>query len=318
MVKKFLCFFIFCCLSTSIFANVLNKENTKKITRVIYITLDGTRWQDVFVDRTYFPKLWNKYAPYLTFYGQPDTQTTIEVASVPISLPSYQSQMSGAVQPCQDNSCGRILVETVTENLVHQLGFNKRDVVMFASWPTMSLAVESVAGTTYANAGNAPVVDPDTNQPDEVMADLNAKQAADHDGGDRYDKYTFAQALHYLEKYQPRFMWISFLDADAAAHHADLNKYHQTLAFYDEMLDTLFTTLQKLNLDPETLVIVTTDHGRGNGDHWTGHGPSLPESKQTWGFVMNGELKPISQDGNIVHYNTLSVRPTIEAALGLK
>src|SRR5471032_2981092 len=84
--------------------------------RVIYVTLDGVRWQDVYQDKTYFPKLWRKYASDLTFYGLPNSYTKMEVASVTISLPSYQSQMAGVVLPCAGNQCGRIPVKTLVEN----------------------------------------------------------------------------------------------------------------------------------------------------------------------------------------------------------
>src|SRR3990167_7016960 len=250
-------FFLYCFLSSLAFAIVPQKLNAHKITRVIYITFDGTRWQDVFNEHPYFPKLWNDYAKYLNFYGAPNSNTTMETASIPVSLPSYQAQMAGFVQPCAGNECGRISVETVAEGIVHRLGVSKKEVAIFASWSGIGFASESILDTTYTNAGNVSVVDPDTQQADPVMTDLNQKQILDHIGPDRFDKYTFPQALHYLEKYQPRFLWISFNDADDLAHEGDLQGYHHILQFYDNALDTLFITLKKLHLDQETMVIVT-------------------------------------------------------------
>src|SRR5262245_13507747 len=83
---------------------------TNAIQHVIYVTLDGIRWQDIYLDRTHFHKLWTKYANQLTFYGIPNSHSTMEAASIPVSLPSYQTQMAGAVQPCANNQCGRIRV----------------------------------------------------------------------------------------------------------------------------------------------------------------------------------------------------------------
>ena len=290
--------------------------NNYPIHRIIYITFDGTRWQDVFLERVYFPKLWGKYAKNAIFYGMRDSHTAMEVASIPISLPSYHSQMSGAVQPCDGNECGRIKVETLTENIVHQLKLNKKEVAVFASWPEIGLAAESVAGTIVSNVGNVPMVDPDTQLPDQMMDDINQQQAMDHPAKqDRLDKYTFAQGLHYLEKYQPRFLWISLDDADEAAHAGNLDNYHAALSFYDDALDILFTRLKALHMDQDTLVIVTTDHGRGNGLNWIHHGPLYPESKQTWAFVINGQLKSMGENNGIAYYSTLSIRPTIEKAL---
>ena len=71
-----------------------------EIKRVIYITLDGVRWQDVFKTHSYLPIFWGKYAKNAEIYGEPGSNRTMEAASVPISLPSYQSQMTGVVTQC--------------------------------------------------------------------------------------------------------------------------------------------------------------------------------------------------------------------------
>lgn len=293
-------------------------QSNKAIKRVIYITLDGVRWQDVFLDHSRFPIFWQKYAKTAAIYGEPNSNKTMEVASIPVSLPSYQSQMSGSVQSCPDNECGRIHVTTLPENLVNKFGFKKKDVASISSWEVTDYAVESVAGTIFNNNGTRPMYDPDTQEADSVMFEINKDQADHYPGDDtRLDKYTFAQALHYLEKYQPKFLWISFGDADDYAHEGNLAAYRQSLTFSDESIDQLMMTLKRLNLDTETLIIITTDHGRGNGENWLEHGEEYPESKQTWAFVINGELSAGVKDGDIYRYNTLSIRPTIEAAFGL-
>lgn len=317
MKRNSLLFLITTLLFSSVYADIKPQPALPKIQHVIYITLDGVRWQDIYKTQHYFPKLWDKYADKLTFYGLPNSNTTMEVASVPLSLPSYQSQMSGSVQPCRNNQCGYIQVKTLPEALIDEYHFAKKDVAVFSSWPEIAYAAEAKIGTTYSNAGNIPVIDPKTKQPDAAMAMLNHEQQMDHPNykPNRYDKYTFSQALHYLEKYKPRFLWIALVNADDAAHAGNLSQYHQLLGYYDDALDGLFNTLKTMHVEKNTMVIVTTDHGRGNNENWTSHGVSYPESRQTWAFVMNGKLQPIADDGEVIHYNTLSIRPTIEKAL---
>lgn len=290
-----------------------SNDHQEKIKHVIYITLDGVRWQDIFVDRSHLKIFWSKYAQSMKIYGDPMRPGKIEVASIPISLPSYQSQMSGAVQPCQDNFCGRINVETFPEKLIKSFGFKKKDVAIFASWSTIANATEHEIGKTFTNAGNKSVYDPDTGVADQVMQFLNSQQMINHENLlDRSDLFTFAQAMHYFEKYQPRFLWISLTDADAAAHLKSRGLYDNVLELYDRLLHILFHTLDILDLSDETAIIITTDHGRGNGKHWTDHGPKYPESKQTWAFAKNADLVPM-QGSN--YWSTLSIRPTIEAIL---
>ena len=312
MLRRFIIMLLTCTISCI--------ANANPIKHVIYFTLDGVRWQDVFTTHAYFPQLWSKHTQHASIYGMPGTNSTMEVASIPVSLPSYQSQMAGSVQPgsCSDNECGRIKVETFPEALVRKHGFKKSDVATISSWEVTDDAVESIPDVTFTNDGTRPMYDPDTHAADAVMEALNKQQMDDYPGDDtRLDKYTFAQAMHYFEKYQPRYMWISFGDADEYAHAGDLDGYHGALLFSDQSLDQLFRLLQKMHLDKETMVVVTTDHGRGNGDRWTDHGEEFPESKQTWAFVFNGELVPVSKEGDVTHYSTLSVRPTIEKTFGV-
>ncbi len=317
MVRRCLITFISLLVFSNAYPEILHQSKPLKVKHVIYLTLDGVRWQDIYLDHSHFPKLWRKYSARLNFYGLPGSNTIMETASIPISLPSYQTQMSGKIPPCINNECGRIQKTTLPEFLVNNLHFARQDVAVFSSWPVIADAIESKAGTVYSNAGNVPVIDPVTNRPDAVMVAINQEQDIDHPSykPNRYDKYTFAQALHYLEKYQPRFLWISLVNADNEAHFAHLDNYNQLLGFYDDAIDGLLTTLNALHMDGSTIVIVTTDHGRGNNENWTSHGEEYPESRQTWAFTMNAELQPVSREGNIYHYSTLSIRPAIENAL---
>lgn len=291
----------------------------QKITHVIYITFDGTRWQDIFNTQFMFPNLRNKYAPQGKFYGEPGSNTLMRTDSIPVSLPSYQCQMAGRVTHCDSNDCGRIRELTLPENILYKLGLTKKDVATFSSWGSIQLAAESKEGVTFVNSGNIPMNDPILGYPDEVMEQINHEQAQNNPGeaNDRYDQYTFAQAMHYYLKYQPTFMWISFNDADEAAHENKRAQYYQALGFYDYALDQVFKMLEDLHLNDQTLVLVTTDHGRGDGSRWTKHGPNYPESKQTWAFIVNGELVSEETTDNKLVFGTLSIRPTIEKALGI-
>lgn len=293
-------------LSSTVLASSIN--------RVIYITLDGVRWQDLYLTKDYFPLVWSKHAAHLKFYGAPNSGTASTVASIPISLPSYHSQTSGAVQACDGNECGRIAVETFLEALIRSQHWLKKDVATFSSWDKIELAVEHEEGTTFTNSGNKPVVDPESHEADSVMALINEQQDADQPGsGTRYDKYTFAQALHYFTRYQPRFLWISLNDADELAHEEQLEEYQHSLLAYDRYLDTLFTRLNDLDLDQQTMVIVTTDHGRGDGADWTSHGVEYPGSEHTWAFVLNGALVADREMDGVRYYSTLSIRPSVES-----
>jgi hypothetical protein len=292
----------------------LTAQASAKIDRVIYITLDGTKWQDIF-DPARMPIFWQKHASQFKIYGLPNSNTSIEVASIAVSLPSYQSQMTGAVQPCDGNGCGRVTVQTFPEYLVQNLKMKKTDVVSFSSWGEVNFAVQSKENTLVANDGVVNMVNPLTQQPDPFMWSVNRLQQEDHPDHAllRYDRYTYMQAKHYFSLFEPKFMWLSFCDSDNNAHANNAPGYYKAIAFYDQVIDELITNLKHKNLLQHTLIIITTDHGRGDGANWTTHGPKYPESKRTWAFVLNGDLQSVREENGIHYYSTLSMRPTIEA-----
>lgn len=313
MLKRLAIAVLLMLVSVSVAARL---QQTQEIKHVIYITLDGVRWQDIFPLENHFPKLRRERAVSMSVYGEPGAHALMQVASIPVSLPSYQSQMTGQVQSCLDNECGQVAMETLPEYLLSALHLKKQEVAVFSSWPVIANALESKPGTVYSNVGNLAVVDPVTNQPDQFMQKINYLQTLQHHvKQNRLDEYTFKQALHYFQKYQPAFLWISLVNADNEAHMNYRDQYNQVLSSYDDYLNDLFLALQAMQLDKTTMIIITTDHGRGEGDAWTSHGSEYPESKATWAFIMNGKLQPVSYDGVNYHYDTTSIRPTIEAAL---
>ena len=308
-ILTIVCFTIY----SSVFAMVNKPKPTAQIKQVIYLTLDGVRWQDFYLDHNQFPKFWQHHAKQAVFYGDLLSNKRMETASLPISLPSYQSQMTGQIQSCPDNRCGRVPQETLLEVIVTKRHLPKKKVATFASWPEIGYALEHIPGATYSNTGNRPALDPDSGRPDKQMNEINQLQTKDYPySGERYDKYTFAQAWHYWKKYKPLFLWISLNDADEAAHLGDKEAYQAALTYYDSILDTVLNAMGK-----DTLIIVTTDHGRGDGEHWTEHAPQYPESKKTWCLVINGQLQADSNKGRSHQYSTLSIRPTVEHALGI-
>lgn len=264
-------------------AKLIRLDQRIKINHVIYLTLDGVRWQDVYQTRANFPQLWNKHVNKLIFYGVPNSSSTMEIASIP---------------------AGRY-TKALPQYLFEDLHFRKKDIAIFSSWPMNAYDIESKPGIVYSNLGNVPAQDPFAFRPDGVMEILNENQKTDHPAykPNRYDKYTFSQALHYFEKYKPKFLWVALVNADDEARLQHVDEYRRLLAFYDDALDALFDTLTSMKLDKDTMVIVTTEH---DGDN--------PELKQTWAFIMNGQLQSINNDGGVYHYSTLSIRPTIEKA----
>jgi hypothetical protein len=296
---------------------------------VILLTLDGVRWQEVFhgtdpavdagkTENPVMPSLWRELLPEGVLFGNPGTASGMTVANDSyLSLPAYQSIMAGFPQEdCFSNQCGAIGVETLPERLQKEISAHRADVVTIASWQTIREAAEHVSGSTWVNTG-AEVLEDGGTEPE--LKELNLRQSADLPpwGDARYDKYTWAHAMRVLKKHRPRFMFISLLDSDEWAHKGDYPKYIDSLKTYDTWIRELSALLEGMgSYGAATTLIVTTDHGRGEGANWGPHGAFFPSSRNIWLYGRNRHTRrthPAARGG----YSHLDIRPTIEALLGL-
>lgn len=290
---------------------------------VILLMLDGVRWQEVFSNARapIFTNLWQSVAGGSAIFGDRMHGTEMTVSNRHnISLPAYQSIMAGATQGCASNECGRVSVETMQERIRRELDLPATQVATIASWDQIPNAVEHAPGATFTNAGfedlNDGTFDPGFDA-------INHAQTHDrpHWEAARLDRYTWEHAMRYLTKHKPRFLFISLNDSDEWAHRGEWNQYINTLQNYDAYIKELMEKLDAMGeYGKHTTLIVTTDHGRGDGKDWMHHGP-YPSSKYVWLFgraSRASKANRLSPFGFLApSYSHIDIRPTIEAALGL-
>ncbi len=243
---------------------------------VVLVTLDGVRWQDAAL----LGAKWREGGTFSERYR----------ASNPalLSLPNYQDLMLGTASPCPDNACGRPSEPTLIDGLLAS-GVDPSRVAVVASW-------ERIAYAATSRAPPAGVVDTGLHEGEPAPPWKNA----------RWDRETMRLGLRVLDERRPRFLWISLNDADEHAHRGDEASYEEALRAYAVFLEKLSARLSA----GDTLV-VTTDHGRGNGEHWVDHGAQWPESATAWVFARGPTVKAAPK-------SHLDVRPLLSAALGLR
>jgi phosphopentomutase len=126
-----------------------------------------------------------------------------------------------------------------------------------------------------------------------------------------------AHALNYLKKNKPRFLFISLNDSDEWAHRNEYDRYLQTLRQHDAWVRELVTTLDGMGeYGKGATLLVTTDHGRGDGGAWTDHGSNVNGAEYIWLYGRNQNTRKLGKSGNS-GYSHADIRPTIEALLGL-
>ena len=307
-------------------SNPASTAQAKQGANVILVTLDGVRWNEFFEgpdpalaagdQAATFPNFWSQLAAQGAVFGDTRKNGSFAVANPKIlSLPAYHNIMAGALRYCRDNNCGRISVETLPERLARELDLPFGKVAVISSWHKIALAAQSQPNKIFVNAGLTPLADPTAPQINDPELDrLNTEQAAQSLNGARFDRFTWAQAMRYLKRHEPRFLWISLNDADEWGHQGQYPAYLATLRWYDYWLRELVATLEKMgDYSSRATIVMTTDHGRGNGREWKKHG-GVSSAKRIWLYAKGPGITPVQDEHQNTHSN---IRATIEALFGL-
>lgn len=238
--------------------------------RVVLVTIDGLRWQEVFGGAD--PSLVTDPEDKARYVDAPDRAAALmpflqsfrqrgalfgnvaagECAKVEnrywFSYPGYAEMLGGRPNPQIRFNAKEINNDvTVLEWLNGQHGFEK-SVRVYAEWDVVPFIL---------------------NQPRSGLP-IFVADAAQKD----HDSQVIAAARNILED-GPRVTWIDLGDTDNRAHEGDYHGYLAAAAAADAFLSELWT---KLESDPryagQTTLIVTADHGRGGSadDQWRGHG----------------------------------------------
>lgn len=255
--------------------------------KVILITLDGVRWQEIFngTDSVMFhgqkmsakellPNLYYQFVDGGMVVGK-DSQF---IATGPdhISLPGYLEMMRGYPSvDCQQNDCEpRLKTETVADL------FNKSAI--FASWDTIRKTIDTDKFVVNCGRNFRSSKWKQLDLPDDQ------KFPAAWDPIYRPDDLTEKSAIDYLQHNNPDFMWISLGDTDEWAHAGDYDKYIEALQQADKFVGMIIEMVKQGDHGDDYTFIVTADHGRGRD--WRHHGWDK-ESARDW-LMMSGHKIP--------------------------
>lgn len=281
-------------------------EERRERGRVVLVTLDGLRWQDV-LDAGWRSRAESQpLMPQLTMLGNDGvligdvrTGSRLQVeAALPKSLPSYQGMMLGHATDCESNNCARPSDETLPERVVRELGLDEHEVAVFGTWGPIAEAASSGRGGFTMSTGYQDGDPPPW-------------------GKSRWDHQTLGATVDHLREHDTRLVWMALGDADEWAHEGELERYLEAAKGSDTALTQLVSTLAARGVWDDTTLIVTTDHGRGLGPFWESHS-RWDAARDVWLVASGPEVVRAGR----VHARddgTLSgLRPTIEHLLGLE
>lgn len=306
-----------------------------KTKNVILISMDGYRWNELFggadstllstkkyntqdsIDR--FSKYWAatteerraKLMPFVwteivskgQLYGNRHLGNTVDFRNTYwFSYPGRSEVLTGYFDPAiNSNSYPDNPNENILEFIEKQKGL-KGKAAVFASWDVVAKIVNRNRNGIMVNiygedvkSDNLTPLQKQANALQHYLPDIFGK-------GERMDGLTYFLARAYMEATRPRAIYIDLADTDMYGHYGKYDFYLDAAHYADAMIADIWRYVQQ---DPfyknQTTIFIYPDHGRGEGDKWTGHGKTAPHSGESYLMVMGpdtpvlGEIKTTQQ-----------------------
>jgi len=315
---------------------------------VILVTTDGLRWQEVFsgaeerllgkengveepdaLRRAFWrdtpearreallPFLWTVIAREGQLYGNAARGSWARVTNgLNFSYPGYNELLTGAADPRIDSNDKRANPNvTVLEWLNGRDGYRGR-VAAFCSWDVFPFIINRERSGVMVNAGWDPV--PDAGRADLAMLDRLLADTTPAASGVRHDSFTFAAALEHLRAARPRVLYLGLGETDDWAHAGRYDRYLEAAHRFDRFVGRLWQELQRTEgYRGRTSLVITTDHGRGNGpEDWKSHGAKIPASQNIWIAVLGPDTPASGERTNVAPVTQAQVAATVAALLG--
>jgi hypothetical protein len=293
------------------------QAQTPHAENVVYITLDGMRWQEVFNGASLeymgkeggggwaadsaglaarfwrptaearrmalMPFLWSTVVPRGQIIGNPARNSDAHVTNgLWFSYPGYSEMLTGAADPRIDSNDSIPNPNvTVLEWLNGQPGYRDR-VAAFGSWELLPFIVNTRRSGIYTNGDGSPVRDPATAR-DSAFNELSAELPPLW-GSTRLDGPTMLGALEYVKARKPRVLYMMLGETDEWAHDQRYDLYLDAAWRADRFIQRLWEMLQRMpEYAGKTALVISTDHGRGSTvQEWGNHGKDYPMAGQIW------------------------------------
>ena len=319
-------------------------------TRLVIITIDGLRWQEVFsgaeenllsdtkqvrnveqyrnlywrntaVGRriALMPFVWNTVAKQGTIIGNRNLGSVMQLANkTNISYPGYSEMMTGMVDEsitsndAVDNPHGNVL-EAANKDYRY-----RGSVMMYGSWKSTRYAIHNekaqIPGCVSYEKSVAK-----NKSPRLQLAERMLEGMPHYWGSEHFDAFTYAFALETLLADHPKVMWISFGDCDEWAHARKYDFYLDAANGTDAFIRDIYEACEADKFyKGKTAYLVTCDHGRGFGNEWSSHGSSTKGSEATWIMLWGKGVKAKGEMTENGPFYTKQVAATIASLLNVE
>jgi hypothetical protein len=303
--------------------------------RVILITIDGVRAEDVFDGadpalrpgapvghltrpEAVMPRTFRLAARRGVALGadRPGCGVVRTASGANVSLPGYLEIFTGRKTRCRDNKCAPTDRATLFDEAA-QAGL--WPVASIGSWEILDHAVSDgsanvlVAEGTQRWPGPRPVMG---GHMEELVSAGERSESYPGYGKYRPDVHTAAIALEYLRTAVPTVLHVGLGDADEWGHRDDYSAYLQAIGKTDTFIGQVADTLDSMGeLGQRTTVLITTDHGR-NQD-FRHHAAYSPTAARTFVIAFGARVPARGVVCSSRDVTLADIAPTIREILGL-
>src|SRR5690606_22529234 len=318
-------------------------------TKVILITLDGLRWQELFggadpqlignktfvadVDmlretfwrdspeerrEALMPFLWKEVAQRGQLHGNRDLGNRVDLTNTLwFSYPGYNEILTGRADDARIDSNDKVNNPNTTL-LEHYNGTLKGKVAAFGSWDVFPFIINQERSGVPVNAGYGEAKGELTDR--EAMLIRLQRQIPGPWGSVRHDAFTQQFALEHMRNHHPNLVYIAYGATDAFAHDGDYQAYLKAARNTDGLIRELWEFTQGDDFYRDnTVFLISTDHGRGTMplESWKGHGKDVKGAGQVWLVAFGKDIRPLGEVQGKAQLHSNQIAPTVMEILGL-
>ena len=321
--------------------------------KVIFITLDGFRWQELFTGadallignkkyvedadelkekfwkptakerrETLMPFVWNTVNEIGQIHGNRLLGSKMNLTNgMWFSYPGYNEILTGKADDKRITSNKKIdNPNTTILEIANKTQKYKGKVAAFGSWDVFPYIINEKRSGVPVNAGFELAKGNNLTEKELFLNRLQPKVPSPW-GSVRLDAFTHYYALEHMKKTHPDVVYISYGETDDFAHDGDYSAYLQSAQTTDTLLKELWEYVESdVYYKGKTTFIITTDHGRGTRPlkTWKSHGSDIDGADQVWVIAFGAKVKPLGEIATKEQLFTNQTAATVAKLLEIK
>lgn len=330
----------------SFFSVHAQQNSITKNPKVVLITLDGLRWQELFTgadeklisEKKYvknpdelkealwrntpeerrealMPFFWKEVTKMGQLHGNRNQGSDVNLTNTMwFSYPGYNEILSGVADDKRIKSNDKFNnPNTTVLEKINNLSKYKGKVAAFGSWDVFPFIINEERSGIPVNAGFEEAKGNDISPRETFLNELQSKVPTPW-GSVRFDAFTSNYTVEYMKREHPELVYISYGETDDFAHDGNYQAYLKSAHATDGLIKELYNFTQN---DPfykdNTIFIISTDHGRGTEplDTWRSHGSKIKGADQVWLVVFGNGVQVLGEVKSKEQLYSNQIAPTV-------